>query len=171
MYSLGLSKKECTWENINSQKARINNTILFKILESNYNCLKNIIETKRNNSAHEGDINEVKLVKMELYEFLISSNIKMEAKELSTLDKIQYEKRIKDLKQKLMNEVITILWISFIVTKCIFCSLADRFSEVLSDSIKDNYKSSIEKGIIAFSQSKKCIICDNSGCMFWRNNR
>lgn len=170
LYSLGLNKKECTWKNINSQKARINNPVIFKILESNYNCLKNIIETKRNNSAHEGDMNEIKLVKMELYDFLISSNIKMGLEELSTLDKMQYKKSIKDLKQKLMKEVIIIRWISFMFTKCIFCSLSDRFAEIISNTkIKDKYILSIEKGIKSFSQSKMCIYHNESKCVFWEN--
>ena len=168
LYCLGLHKKKCNWENINSRRTIINNPILFKILESNYECLKSVVEDKRNASAHEGCINVHTLVEMELYEFLTSSNAKISIEELSALDKMQFKYKIKDAKQNLIKEATTIRCISFVLTKCIFCSLADRFSEVISDNIKDYYKPSIEKGIITLSQSKECIYCNDSGCDFWR---
>lgn len=169
LYILGISKKECNWDNISKHKSDINNPNLFKILEFNYDSLKSIIERKRNESAHEGIINHHTLKESELYEpLIISASLKKHCGEPTTLIKTHYDIEIKKGKQNILKEAYAVRKITFTVTKCIFCSLSDRLAETISDRLKEKNALNIDKGCEIVSKSLDCPYSCTSKCDFWR---
>lgn len=170
LYSLGLSNKNCCWDEIKSRKSKIANANLFKILDFNFVSLRNIIEKKRNESAHEGIINLFPLKDAEIYEpLIISPSFKKYCGEPSLDVKTDYGISIKKAKQEIVKSSYAIRKTAFTMTKCVCCSLANRFSETISDSLKDRYNNNLIKGIDIFVTSSDCPYASASECTFWKN--
>lgn len=157
LYGLKLKGKNCNWCEIEKKKDEINNPFLFYLITENYNRLS-IIYNSRNDSAHEGKIghkafNDIApYVMIDIYakNKIIENNYVIKRGSF-------WEYKYKNSRKQFLEEVDICKHNAFLFTRCILCSLSDKFAQSISSDIKYKYSETCGK-IIQEIQKNKCSI-------------
>jgi len=159
LYSLNLKERACTWDNIKKKEVNINNSFLFSMLRQNYEFLS-FIDKRRNKSAHEGEIKHKAFesispyVALTMYADKIPSGIGNGA--IITRGS-WLELELKASRKLFLEEVEVCRYNSFTFTRCILCSLSDRFNSMIDKGIKEQYSEKMEKAIEVIVKNRNCI--------------
>lgn len=133
VYRLNLMRT--TWKEIEKHKGKINNEQLFSILCDNFSLMDDL-EKKRHKSSHDGDISMSILNDISLYLMVSSLQGKVPTIESDwryNKDSILYRNKIKQAKNKVLEELDIVKYNAFEITKCFMCSLSSQFENLLTE--------------------------------------
>ena len=159
VYSLGLGNRGCNWKGIEKHENEIANPVLFRLLRDNYDYMK-ILEDTRNKSSHEGHIDHHAFKDIEPLVMLSTLSERMPELGMKIQKGSLFDWRLKESRKNFMKEMDIHRHNAFTFTKCIVCSLSEKFADTLSDEIKSNYATTIEEAILVLDKKEdNCSSC------------
>lgn len=145
LYELNLIEKKCNWKNIEKCKSEINNPFLFSLLMDNFQYL-NTIDKRRNKSAHEGIMEHKAFEDISPYVTFTMYADQMPAhisQDLIITRGSLLDWKLQESRKKLFKEAEACRYNAFVFTRCILCSLSNKFASMLDNDIKSKYSEAI----------------------------
>ncbi|WP_321437695.1 Cthe_2314 family HEPN domain-containing protein [uncultured Bacteroides sp.] len=159
LYKLNLQKQACNWDNIKKRKSEINNPFLFDLLSRNYQDFS-FIDKRRNKSAHEGKMEHKAFKNISPYVVLAMYADKGPS-DISRDDIIArgswVELKLKKSRKIFLEEIEICRYNAFIFTRCILCSLSDKFASTIDNDIRNKYSATIDKAIQVIIKNRNCV--------------
>ncbi len=166
LYDLKLEDKSCNWKAIEKRETIINNPFLFHLLRENHNNLS-IIENQRNRSAHEGKVEHEAFKEISPYVLLTmyaETKFTNVDKELMITNGSYLESKLKKSQSIFFKEVEIYRYNSFIFTRCILCSLAEKFIQTINSKTKNKYLDIIKKAELQIQKNRTDKNCNINEC-------
>lgn len=150
---LNLTQKNCTWKNLKKMKETINNPRFFQLIKDNYECFFQIIEYRRNKSAHEGIINHkaFKAIELNINITRAVSGLSIpppdSLKDMLITPGSFLDYRLKESRKSFIVEMYICRYNIFAITKEIFSSFLNCLVDTLSSNTKKKYSKAINDAI------------------------
>lgn len=171
LYNLNLKDKSCNWTAIEREENIINKPLLFYFLRENFKHLSTI-NNRRNRSAHEGKVEHKAFKDISSYVFLTmhdKTNNNNISKDLNSTYGPYLEVEIKKSQQAFLEEVEIYRYNTFVFTRCILCSLSEKFIQTINSQTKNKYSEIIKKAEhkIIENWTKGCCNINGSLAIKW----